>query len=200
MILENVRIKYAALTETDDNDKYKVIFTFNDDKDAKKLKKTIMKYLEENKPKGAKDKPDNVPFLISEPNEEYPDDEDIGRLIFIATKNEKSKEGKDLGGVQVFRADGEEYDEDDIPNIGSGTMANVIVDMFVWTFKRNHGVSLWVNKVQILDLKEFSGGESFGNEKKKKKAKFKDDEPTEKSGGEKKKDKKKKKKNKKKDK
>jgi len=185
MVIENIRIKYATLNDTDDNGKFKVIFTFDNDKECKKLKKKIDEYWEENKPKGVK-KPRHLPYFISEPSEEYPDDKDAGRLIFIASKNEKSKDGKDLGGVPVYQPDGYEYDE--IPNIGSGTIANIIVDLFIWTFKKDAGVSMWLNKLQVIDLKEYSGGESFDNEKGKKK--FDDDD----EGNEKPKKKKKKKK------
>ena len=175
MVIKNIRVKYATLKDTDDNGKFKVIFTFDDDKECKKLKKKIDEFWEENKPKGAK-KPRNLPYFIAESNEDYPDDKDVGRLLFIASKSEKGKDGKDLGGVTVYQPDGYEYDE--IPNIGSGTIANIIVDLFTWVYKKKPGASMWLNKLQVLDLKEYSGGESFDNEKGKKK--FGDDEGNEK--------------------
>ncbi len=187
-IIKAVRIKYAALKETDDNDKFKVIFTFDDDDDCEALKDQIDAFWKENKPKGAK-KPRNLPYFISEPSDEYPDDEDEGRLIFIASKNETSKEGKDLGGVQVIKKNGVPYGDDDVPTVGGGTVANLSTDMFCWTHKRDHGVSLWLNKLQVLDLVEFSGGDEFGDESEG--ADNFDDDKAEK------KDKKKKKKNKK---
>ena len=163
MIVKNVRLKYGAIATPNDEGKYKAIFVFDDEEQEEALKETIMNFWEDNKKKGSKKKPDNVPFLISEPSEEYPDPEDEGKLIFIATKNEATKDGKSMY-VPVFKKNGIEYDKDEIPNVGAGTIANISIDLFTWEFKGKHGVSIWLQKIQILDLHEYAGGDSFGNE------------------------------------
>ena len=196
MVVENVRVKSCRVDEPNENDKYQIVFAVDDKKAQKKLKKAIDDDWEENKPKGAK-KPDNMAYFISETSDEYPEpDEDTGKLLFIASQNAeitlKSGATKEKY-VPVFNSNGDEYDRDDLPSIGAGTTANLIVSTYTYAVKGNRGTKLNFEKMQILDLVEYSGGESFANEKKKKKKKFGEDEA---EGNEKKDKKKKKKKNK----
>jgi hypothetical protein len=50
--------------------------------------------------------------------------------------------------------------EVDADVVGNGTIANVIVNAYDWTFKGTKGVSGGFNAVQVTDLVEFRGGGS----------------------------------------
>ena len=169
MIVKNIRVKSCRLDEPNDNDKFQLIFAVDDKDDRKALVKLIDNDWKENKgnlKNGAK-KPNNLAHFESEPNEDYPDDEDTGTTIFIATKNAsitlKSGKVKEQH-VSVFKSNGVEYEE--IPAIGAGTIANLSTDAYTWEFKRTAGTKLNLNKLQIMDLVEYSGGnaDTFGNE------------------------------------
>lgn len=162
MIFKNVRVKSCKIDEPNDNDKYQLIFAVDDKKDHKKLVKMIDDDWAEN---GTKKKPDNLAYFKSEPNDDYPDDEDAGKIIFIATMNAEIelKSGKTKEQhVPVFKANGVEYEE--IPNIGAGTIINLSTDAYTWKWKKTEGTKLNLNKIQVIDLVEYSGGDTFGNE------------------------------------
>ena len=161
MIIENVRVKSARLTEADENGKYRVIFAINDEKLRKTYIDMIDKEWKDNKPKGKKN-PTHVPYIKSETSDDYPDaDEDTGTFIFSATQNEMINDKPTV--VEVYNDAGVKYAKDDIPNIGKGSIINISVGMSTWNVKTGAGVSFWLNKVQILDLVEYSGGDTFGN-------------------------------------
>ncbi|MCD6151557.1 MAG: hypothetical protein J7J70_07900 [Deltaproteobacteria bacterium] len=159
MLVNDIRVKSARLDETNDNGKYQVIFAIDDEDKRQEFIDVIDAKWKED---GDKKKPDNISYFMSEATEEYPADEDTDTIIFIATKNGESKDGKELH-VDVFNAAGVKYEREDIPSIGAGTIANLSVDLFCWTFKRKSGISTWLNKVQIVDLKEYAGADTFGN-------------------------------------
>ena len=163
MIIKNVRVKSCKIDEPNDNDKFQLIFAIDDKDDNKALVALIDDDWKENKGnlKNKAKKPNNLGYFESEPNEEYPDDEDTGSIIFIATRNATTKKGKEQH-VPVFKANGNEYEE--IPNIGAGTIINLSTDAYTWEFKRTAGTKLNLNKIQVIDLVEFSGGDTFGNE------------------------------------
>ena len=196
-VIENVRVKSCRVDEPNENGKFQIVFAIDDKKANKALVKMIDEDWDENKPKGTT-KPDNMGYFKSEASDEYPEDDDTGKILFIASQNAeielKSGKTKEVF-VQVFRADGEEYDQEELPSIGSGTIGNVIVSTYTYNVSGNKGTKLNFEKFQITDLVEYSGGESFGNEKKSKKKKFKD-EAKDHDKKEKKDKKKKKKKNK----
>ncbi len=159
MIVENIRVKSCRVSEPNDNDKYQIIFAVDDKADHKALVKMIDDDWDEN---GTKKNPDNLGYFESEPNEDYPDDEDTGSVIFIATKNAETKKGKEQH-VDVYRKNGAKYERDEIPAIGAGTIANLSTDTYTWEFKRTQGTKLNFNKLQIMDLVEYSGGDTFEN-------------------------------------
>ena len=161
MIVKNVRVKSCKIDEPNDNDKFQLIFAIDDKKDRKALVAAIDADWDERKDSlknGAK-KPSNLGYFMSEPNDEYPDDQDTGTIIFIATRNATTQKGK-AQKVPVFKANGNEYEE--IPNIGKGTIINLSTDCYTWEYKRNAGTKLNLNKIQVLELHEFSGGDTFG--------------------------------------
>ncbi len=157
-IIKNVRVKSARITEPNDNDKYQLIFAIDDDDVREELIDLINNDWDEN---GTKKKADNLAYFTSESNDDYPDDEDTGTTIFIATRNATTQKGVEQS-VPVFKKNGTQYEE--IPNIGKGTIINLSTDPYTWEYKRNAGTKLNLNKIQILDLVEWSGGDSFDNE------------------------------------
>ncbi len=161
MIIENVRIKSARLQEPNDDGRYQVIFAIDDEDARQELVDLIDAHWDENKPKGAKKNPKSKPYFMSETSDEYPDaDEDTDTIIFLASKKSESKDGKELH-VDVYDDNGVKYKQEDIPSVGAGTVGNISIDLFTWTFK-GYGISMWMNKFQVVDLKEFSGGDTFG--------------------------------------
>jgi hypothetical protein len=165
MIIKNVRVKSCRVDEPNDNDKFQLIFAIDDKKDHKKLVALIDDDWAENKGdlKNGVKKPSNLGYFLSEPNDEYPDDQDTGTIIFIATKNAVTQKGKEQH-VPVFKANGAEYEE--TPAIGAGTIINLSTDAYTWEYKRTAGTKLNLNKIQVMELVEYSGGSSdtFGNE------------------------------------
>lgn len=157
-IFKNVRVKSCRIDEPNDNDKFQLIFAIDNKADHKKLIGMIDADWKEN---GTKKKPDNLGYFKSESNEDYDDDEDTGSIIFIATRNAVTKKGKEQH-VPVFKANGNEYE--DIPSIGKGSIINLSTDTYTWEYKRTAGTKLNLNKIQIIDLVEYSGGDSFDNE------------------------------------
>ncbi len=158
MIIKNVRVKSISIDEPNDNDKYQLVFAVDNKKDHAALIDMIDADWEE---KGTKKTPDNLAYFESESSEEYEDDDDTGTIIFIATRNATTQKGKEQH-VPVYRKDGVKYEE--IPSIGRGTIINLSTDAYTWEYKRTQGVKLNLNKVQIMDLVEYSGGDSFDNE------------------------------------
>jgi len=159
MIVENIRVKSCRVDEPNDNGAYQIVFAVDDKDDHKALVAMIDNEWKEN---GAKKKPDNIAYFESEANEDYPDDEDTGSVIFIAKRNAESKKGKEMH-VDVYNASGAKYERDALPAIGKGTIANLSTDAYAWEYKRTAGVKLNFNKLQIVDLVEYSGGDTFGN-------------------------------------
>ena len=163
MIIKNVRVKSCKIDEPNDNNKFQLIFAIDNEDDREALVDMIDNDWNENKGKlkNKVKKPNNLGYFESEPNEEYPDDQDTGTVIFIATRNATTQKGKEQH-VPVFKENGNEYEE--IPNIGAGTIINLSTDAYTWEFKRTAGTKLNLNKIQIIDLHEYSGGDTFGNE------------------------------------
>lgn len=46
--------------------------------------------------------------------------------------------------------------------IGNGSLCNVIVSFYDWTFQKKTGRGVWLEAVQVVDLKEHVGREDFG--------------------------------------
>lgn len=86
--------------------------------------------------------------------------EETGRVVFkFRVKNRTTKTG-DLWERQpkVFDAKGNRIL--DIPNIGGGSTLKVFFEIYEWSAGGKMGVSLQPLKVQLIDLVEFSGGDS----------------------------------------
>lgn len=61
-------------------------------------------------------------------------------------------------GIQpkVKNASNQTLAGDAIPDIGNGTVANVIVKPYPWTYQGKSGMGAGLNGIQVLDLVEFS--------------------------------------------
>ena len=99
------------------------------------------------------------PMFMNEVDKET--GEDTGRVIFkLRVKNRMTKRG-DVWDRQpkVFDAKGNMLS--DIPNIGGGSVLKVFFEIYEWkTPDGKPGVSLQPIKVQLLELQEFSGGDT----------------------------------------
>jgi len=153
MIIENVRVKSCKLDGS--GKRHQLVFAIDDKKERKALIKMIDADWDEN---GTKKKPDNLAYFKSESNDEYPDDQDTGTKIFIATKALVNKQDKELT-VPVFKKNGNAYEE--LPNIGAGTIINLSTDTYTYD-NESCGTKLNLNKVQVMDLVEYSG-DTFEN-------------------------------------
>jgi len=157
MIIENIRVKSCRVDEPNDNGKYQIVFCVDDKKQEKKLIKTIANAWSEE----GTGKPRNLPYFTSEASKEHPADADTGRTLFLANANAKIV-GKPFK-VKLYDAGGNAIPADAQPSIGSGTIANLSTSTYVWTYKKDMGIKLNFNALQIIDLVEYSGGgESFG--------------------------------------
>lgn len=99
------------------------------------------------------------PMFMNEVDKET--GEETGRVIFkFRVKNRLTKRG-DLWDRQpkVFDAKGNMLST--VPNIGGGSTLKVFFEIYEWkTPDGKPGVSLQPIKVQLLDLQEFSGGDT----------------------------------------
>lgn len=61
-------------------------------------------------------------------------------------------------GIQpkVKNASNQTLAGDAIPDIGNGTLANVIIKPYPWTYKGKSGMGAGLNGIQVLDLVEYS--------------------------------------------
>jgi len=152
MIFKNIRIKSASLTTPNDNGKYQIVFAIDDKKEHKKL----VDFIDEAWAEEGKGKPRNIAYFEAESNDEYPDDQDTGKVIFIASQNATNKEGTKEFSVKLFDAKNQPIKHD--ISVGAGTICNFSTSCFVWTFKKDMGVKLNLNGLQIVKLVEYSGG------------------------------------------
>ena len=152
MIFKNIRIKSASLTTPNENGKYQIVFAVDDKKDHKKL----VDFIDEAWDEDGKGKPRNIAYFKAESSEEYPDDQDTGKIIFIASQNATNKEGTKSFSVKLFDAKNQPIKHD--ISVGAGTICNLSTSCFVWTYKKDMGVKLNLNGLQIVKLIEYSGG------------------------------------------
>jgi hypothetical protein len=158
MIINNVRIKSASIVEPNDNDKYQIVFAIDNEKDRQKLIDLIDEAWEEE----GVGKPRNLAYFTAESDPEYGVDEDEGKTIFIASQNAHTKDGKELF-LRVYDAHNQPLKGENIPNIGKGSIINLSTSTYVWTYKKDMGVKLNLDAIQIVKVVEKTGGPSpFG--------------------------------------
>ena len=161
MILKNIRVKSIRVTETNDNGKYQLIFAIDDKKERKAFVKLCDKEWEESD--FSDKKADYMPYFISEASEEYPADEDTGKELFICSQNATNHDETKSFSVGVYDATGRKLTKEEIPSIGAGTILNLNTSFYAWSFgkgKKAYGLKANFNSIQIVDLKEYTGGDA----------------------------------------
>lgn len=74
-----------------------------------------------------------------------------------ATRKTKSTKGNEFDPPRVVDVSRKPFTK----NIGNGSVCNVIVSIYDWEFNKKKGKGLWLEAVQVVDLKEHAGTEDF---------------------------------------
>ncbi len=154
MIVKSVELEWVSIvTPNQMSGKYSTDFYFNDKDAENALVKQIDDAWESHKGthKGA---PQSLGYTETED----------GRIKFKATQAPKSNDGKYTFTVLCFDAKAKKLTDGDIPSIGNGTIANVDLELYPYTFKNNKGVKLNLKAIQIMDLKEYGNAAGAGFE------------------------------------
>lgn len=84
--------------------------------------------------------------------------EDKDGIPFVqATRKPKSSKGADIEPPRVVDAERKPFTK----NIGNGSICNVIVSFYDWEFNKKTGRGVWLEAVQVVDLKDYAGSEDF---------------------------------------
>lgn len=159
-MLVKAKLKFSHIDKPDDNNKYSTAFFCENKAEEKALIDLIEQCWESDKGSFTKN-PKSLSFNKYQ-NEDNKDDEDNGRILFNASQNAESNDGKYKFKVDVYDSKAKMIPEDQIPKIGWGTLAMLSVTTYCWTYKAEKGVKLNLEAVQILDLVEYAGGNPFG--------------------------------------
>ena len=154
MIIKNVEVHWTAVKQVNQmSGKYQTDFYFTDKDAQDALVAAIDTAWEEHK----------GTFKGSPQSLGYAETED-GKIKFKATQAPQSADGKYTFNVGVYDAKAIKLEGESIPSIGNGTIANVDINIYPYTFKNNKGVKLNLQAIQIIDLKEYGNAPSFGEE------------------------------------
>ena len=159
MLLNNVELKFTAIDKPNDDGKYQTAFFVNNSKDENALIKLIDDCWENDK--GQFNKAPKSLAYKEYNNPEDPNDKHNGKTVFNASQNAESADGKYQFKVDVYDSSANLIDKDKVPSIGWGTIANINVTTYCWTFKKDKGVKLNLEAVQIIDLVEYGGANPF---------------------------------------
>lgn len=158
-MIVKAELKFTFLNNPDDNNKYSTAFFCLNKKEEQALIELIENAWETEK--GAfNGKPRSLSYREYE-NPEDAQDPNNGKIIFNAAQNAESPDGQYKFKVDIYDSDAQLIDDDKLPSIGWGTIANLSVSTYVWTYKKDKGVKLNLDAVQILDLVEFTGSNPF---------------------------------------
>lgn len=80
-----------------------------------------------------------------------------GVPFIYAARKPKSAKGAEISPPRVVDANRQPFKG----MIGNGSVCNVIVSFYDWTFNKQTGKGVWLEAVQVIDLKEHAGGEDF---------------------------------------
>jgi len=145
MIVEDIRIKSVRLTEPNDNEKFQIVFAVDD----KKANKALVEMINDAWDEEGTGTPRNLPYFISEASDEFPADEDTGKTLFLANTTRIPA---------VYDASNVKIATENMPSVGRGTIANLSTSTYVWTYKKDMGIKLNFNGLQIIKLVEYTGG------------------------------------------
>lgn len=149
MIIKNVKLEWTSVsTPNAMSGKYSTDFYF---KDAEAQDAFIMKVDDAWRDhKGSfKGNPQSLGYV----------ELDTGHIKFKATQAPKSGDGKYTFDVDVYDAKAKKLEPK--PSIGNGTIANVDIEIYPYTFKNNKGVKLNLKAIQIIELVEYGQGNNF---------------------------------------
>lgn len=159
MLLTNVELKFTHIDKPDDNGKYSTAFFCSKPEEEKALIALIDECWENDKGSFTK-APKSLSYNEYD-NPEDANDKHNGKIIFNASQNAESADGKYQFKVDVYDSDAKLIDQDKVPAIGWGTIADLSVSTYCWTYKANKGVKLNLEAVMIVDLKEYGGSNPF---------------------------------------
>lgn len=74
-----------------------------------------------------------------------------------ATRKPKSSKGADIEPPRVVDIERKPFTK----SIGNGSICNVIVSFYDWEFNKKEGRAVWLEAVQVVDLKDYAGSEDF---------------------------------------
>lgn len=158
-MLVKAKLKFTHIQKPDDNNKYSTAFFCLDKEQEKELIAAINADWKANK--GTYSKAPKSLGYNEYKNEENDQDEDNGKIIFRASQNAQSADGKYTFKVSVYDSKAKLIPEEQVPSIGWGTIADLSVSTYCWTYQSSKGIKLNLEAVQILDLVEYNGGNPF---------------------------------------
>lgn len=82
-------------------------------------------------------------------------DEKDGGQFFTAKRNVETNKGKKMDPPRVVDAQKRPFAE----AIGNGSVCNVIVNVYPWTFGKKSGMGAWLEAVQVLEHVPYASGE-----------------------------------------
>ncbi len=159
MLLHNVELKFSHIDKPDDNGKYSTAFFCSDKAEEAALIKMIDDCWEADKGSFTK-APKSLSYNDYE-NPEDVNDKHNGKVIFNASQNAESSDGKYQFKVDVYDSDALLIDQDKVPSIGWGTIADISVSTYCWTYQKSKGVKLNFEALMIVDLVEYGGANPF---------------------------------------
>lgn len=80
-----------------------------------------------------------------------------GTPFIYAARKPKSNKGTEIPPPRVVDMERKPFKG----AIGNGSVCNVIVSFYDWTFQKKTGRGVWLEAVQVVDLKEYAGREDF---------------------------------------
>lgn len=158
MIITNAKLNWTAVKTTNAlSGKYQTDFFLENDAAIALTEKIDAAW---NEYKGSTKKAQSLSYS-------YETDEDgneTGRIKFKASQSPNSRDGKYTFEVRVYDAKANLIPKQQIPNIGNGTVANLDISIYPYTFQNNKGIKLNLNGIQIIKLEEFSNGPDFSSQ------------------------------------
>lgn len=159
MLLTNVELKFTSIDKPNDDGKYVTAFFCSDANEETALIAMIDECWEADKGTFSK-APKSLSYNEYD-NPEDPNDKHNGKTIFNASQNAQSADGQYTFKVDVYDSDANLIEQDKVPSIGWGTIGNINVSTYCWTYKKDKGVKLNFEALQILDLVEYAGANPF---------------------------------------
>ena len=150
MVIQNVKVEWVDIINPNQmSGKYSTDFYFQDKDAEAKFVDLIEAAWEEHKG-SFKGDPQSLGYSIKED----------GVLKFKATQAPQSNDGKYTFTVAAYDSKAKEIDPK--PSIGNGSICNLDVELYPYTFKNKKGVKLNLRAIQVLNLVEFNGqGNNF---------------------------------------